>query len=204
MLQINLIPLERRRKERTPLPRFVGIIAIAIVCVVIALYDIKTVVDTNGLKIVLAGKQDTIVGLEKKLAEFPKWQQDKADLLQWASTAEAVKKTRPFKWWTALDVLLDVLADFPTVWIVSFQTSETQSPSAAKPTEATIRFDCRSVGPNPDTMLNLRRRLKNTPELTAIFDGGIIDDLYFDVTPLAEAKEEWAVVFLMELYRLKR
>lgn len=204
MLQINLIPLERRRKERTPLPRFVGIIGVAIVCVGIALYDIKTVVDTNGQRTILSGKKDTIAGLEKKVSEFPKWQQDEADLLQWDSTAEAVKKTRSFKWWTALDVLLDVLADFPTVWIVSFQTSETRSTSASQPTEAMIRFDGRSVGPSPDTMINLRRRLKNTPELTAIFDGGIIDDLYFDVTPLADAKEEWAVVFLMELYRLKR
>jgi hypothetical protein len=206
MLQINLIPPERRRKERVISPLSFALIPALIICLSLLAWDAKMLIDTNNLKNISSEKNKELSNLQNDLKEFSIWQEKSKQLNDWKNAAESVKNSRPFKWWHAIDILLDIFSDFPTVWITSFQTSEGGQTSGRKsPMEAMIKFDCLSLGADTETMTNFRRRLKNTPELTRdIFNGGINEELSFEVTPLNDAKEDFAIKFLIELYRIKK
>ena len=41
MIRINLLPVERRRKEKTPLPRFLILIAGVIACLLLGVWNIQ-------------------------------------------------------------------------------------------------------------------------------------------------------------------
>jgi hypothetical protein len=206
MLQINLIPVERRRKEKTPLPRLFAILGSVAICITLLMLDIKIVLDTNNLKTILNDKSKELSNLQETLKDFPLLQERSKTLIVWKSAADEIKNSRPFKWWQAVDILLDILNDFPTIWISSFQTADKgQMRDSKTPVEAMIKMDCLSLDGSTELMTKFRRRLKNTPELTqTIFSGGINEELSFDLIPLSEAKEEWAVKFLIELYRIKK
>ena len=206
MLQINLIPKERRRKERVISPLSFALIPALIICLSLLAWDAKMLIDTNNLKDTLNEKTKELSNLNNQLKDFPVLQEQSKRLIDWKNAVETVKKTRPFKWWHAMDILLDIFSDFPTMWITSFQTSEGGQAIGKKiPIEAMMKFDCLSLRADTETMTNFRRRLKNTPELTRdIFNAGINEELSFEVNPLNEAKEEWAIKFLIELYRIKK
>lgn len=207
MLQINLIPVERRRKERTPLPRFIVIIAMVIVCLGILIWDVKTLLDTKSLRHDLDEKKKELTSLQESVKNIPELLAKQLLLVAWEVEADIITNSRPFKWWHAVDIIWDIFAEFPTVWITSFQTSD-KGPSGRgrEPMEAMMRFDCRSLGASTTTMTDFRRRLKNTPDLLNIFDAGINKDLFFNLVQNTEsnAKEEWIVSFLIELYRKKK
>jgi len=206
MLQINLIPVERRRKEKTPLPRLVAILGSVAICITLLMLDIKIVLDTNNQKAILNDKNTEYSNLQETLKTFPLLQERSKTLIEWKSAADEIKNSRPFKWWQAVDILLDMLNDFPTIWISSFQTTDKgQIRDSKTPVEAMIKMDCYSLGGGTELMTKFRRRLKNTPELTqTIFNGGINEELSFELMPLTDAKEEWAIKFLIELYRVKK
>lgn len=201
MLQINLIPLERRRKERTPLPRFIVIIAAVIVVLGLLIWDVKTLLDTNKAEALLAEKNKEWSELQKTLTDAPLRQKRVELLREWKTAADKITDSRPFKWWHAVDILWDIFNEFPTVWITNFQTSDKGPTGKTQlPIEAMMKFNCLSFGETTKTMTDFRRRLKNTPDLKRIFTGGINKELSFEVVP---KKDEWVVKFLIELYRVK-
>lgn len=206
MLQINLIPPERRRKERVISPLSFVLIPALIICLSLIAWDAKVLIDTKNEESNLAEQNKALSDLNNQLKEFPVLQDQSKQLINLKNAVEAVTKSRPFKWWYAIDILLDIFSDFPTIWITSLQTSDrVQAIPGKLPIEAMMKFDCLSLSADTDKMTDFRRRLKNTPELTRdIFDGGINEELSFEVNPLPEAKEEWTIRFLIELYRAKK
>ena len=150
MLQINLIPLEKRRKDRTPLPRFLIIIGSIIIVLGLLFWDLTTWVNTNNEK----GKLDVLKQeVEKKkssLVDLSKLQDEKKQLEGWKQAADAVKALRVFKWWEVVDDLWYIFGEFPDIWISSFKGQDTAQNSASKvPIEATLSFDCKGLGEDP-------------------------------------------------------
>jgi cell division protein FtsB len=209
MLKINLIPFERRRKERTPLPRFFGIIVAVVICLGVLGWDVKTMMDTKKVKEDIAGKQAELAKVEAILNQIPALEQKINALKTWKESAEKITKSRVFKWWHAVDTLFDVLHEDEnqTIWISSFECSDKSigGSKVKKAIEAMIKMNCQAVShdeiKSPITvMTDFRRRLKTNPELIDIFNSGINQELSFKLNA-TDAKEEWIVDFLIELYR---
>ncbi|MBI4834593.1 MAG: hypothetical protein HY811_07235 [Planctomycetes bacterium] len=208
MLKINLIPFERRRKERTPLPRFVGIIIAVVVCLGVLGWDVKTMMDTKKVKQDITEKNVELAKVEAILNQIPALEQKKNDLKKWKEAAEKITKSRVFKWWHAIDTLFDVLHENQTVWVTSFECADKAigGTRTKKAIEAMIKMNCQAVAPDESKnpiiiMTDFRRRLKNTPELIDIFNGGINEELTFKLNA-TDAKEDWIADFQIELYRL--
>ena len=200
MLNINLIPLERRRKEKTPLPRFFIIIGVIVLCCGLSVWDVKTWLDTSKLKSDLQGKKADLKERQDAIQDLTQLMVKDADITLWLVQAQ-MTAYRSFKWWHGTDILLDIFNEHPNIWITSFNASGSGKKVTGKPAlEASMRFDCLALGSDTTPMTDFRRGLKNSIDLTNIFNAGINEELSYNLMKL---KDGWAVSFVIELYRDK-
>jgi hypothetical protein len=187
MLQINLIPLERRRKDRTPLPRFLIIIGSIIMVLGLLFWDLTTWVNTNNEKGKLAVLKQEVEKKKSSLVDLSKLQDEKKQLEGWKQAADAVKALRVFKWWEVVDDLWYIFGEFPDIWISSFKGQDTaQNPASKASIEATLSFDCKGLGEDPKLMTNFREKLTlDAPEITNIFNRGITTPAEFSKNKLS-------------------
>lgn len=185
MLQINLLPLEKRRKERTPLPRFLVIISAAVIVILLLLWNIKIIVSTKQEEGQLAECDKKLNSMQEKLAGLSKLQDEEKQLLSWKQTAETVSALRVFKWWYVIDDLLYVFEGFPTIWIGTFGGKDSSAGGGTKSAvEASLSFDCHGLGNDPKLMTDFRNKLAlDSPEITGekgVFNLGITNPPGFD------------------------
>ncbi len=206
MLKINLLPFERRHKDKTPILRLLSIYAAVVLSLVVLFWDVATYLKIGRGRQELDNKKKELIILKEATSGFDTVQKEVDNLKKRTETIETIQASRSFLWWETVDQLLDVVCDNPKMWLVSLEGGELSGKSRSKPgqqIEAELKFDCLSAGLDIDLMTNFRTILKNHPGLKAGFP--VINEIpEFQAKVMTEYKEGWALEFEIELSRIKQ
>jgi Tfp pilus assembly protein PilN len=207
MIRIDLLPLERQRKERTPLPRFMAMNAAIIICMLLVVWNIFLYLDTGRLQEKLTGMKKQLANLLQQTEPYDRMIAEEKKLDAWNKSATEVKNTRSFLWWEKIDEIWDVIYDAKDIWITSLEASDmsASSPSSRAGStktqiESSIKINCLATGASSDKMTNFRIKLKNHSGLKETFDR-LNEPPQFQVIPQPDYQEGFAVKFDIELSR---
>jgi hypothetical protein len=116
MLKINLLPIERRKPERTPLPRFMVVAATALVAAAMVSWVLWILLQIRGVTSDIEDKTAALKRLEERVAEHDKFM-ERINQLK-AKIAEIDSVTKPeSEWWRAINALWDVIHGNKRVWV---------------------------------------------------------------------------------------
>ena len=206
MITINLLPEEKRYKERTPLPRFLLLNAAIITCGLLIVWNLVMWMSLRGKETSLKEEQKILVKLQEQTADFGKKVAEEQELSGWSKSVATVIETRPFVWWEAIDYLWDLIASSQTIWVTSLRGEEgsgTGSKRGSSPVGYVLSFGALSATDDVEKMNDFRIKLRHSPEIIKIFD------LAFQERPnkikqgMPDYKEEYALKFDIELQRSK-
>ncbi|MCK5579578.1 MAG: hypothetical protein KAI63_08650 [Planctomycetes bacterium] len=179
MIQINLLPIERRRKEKTPLPRFLILIAGVIACLLLGVWNIHGCSQLKQAEKQRTEKTQERDQLKVAVAPYQKLQAEEAGMKARKKSIDSVLKTRTFLWWQAVDCLWEVICEYNTIWLTSFEAKgelKGLRREKSQPLEASITFKAFSAGQTVDKVSDFRTRLKThqgspgKPGVADIFD----------------------------------
>lgn len=186
MLKINLLPPEKRKLEKTPLPRFLLIIA-----VVVAFLGVSIV--CTYLWIQIGNKEDQIALLEKNLKELEADVKKFEALSVELTTLEEQKKqiesvvSRPIRWSELIDTVWDIVVSNKRIWLEELKITDAGGasgelkkfmPGTKSPAEMGVVLKCNALGTDLDAMTNFRKDLKTNPKLSSLFNIVNIDPDY--------------------------
>jgi Tfp pilus assembly protein PilN len=205
MIRIDLLPLERQRKERTPLPRFLAMNAAIIICMLLLVWNIFLYRDISILQEKLAAIKKQLSNLLQQTEPYDRMLAEEKKLDSWNKAATEVKNTRSFFWWEKIDEIWDVIYNARDIWITSLEASSA-APSSSRAgatktqIESSIKMNCFSAGASSEKMTSFRIKLKNHPGLKETFDR-LNEPPQFQVMPQPEYQEGFVVKFDIELSR---
>jgi hypothetical protein len=174
MIQINLLPPERRRIERTPIGRFLLIlIGVVVACVQLSyiawILFIEIPNNTNSRN----NKQESLVSESTRLIE-----REHVELTARKKAHEDRVKTvdllkPPFRWSDIVDVLCDELQrEHKKIWLDELRVmkmGELRTRQTALGTneqfESGLYIKAQSAGADPDPLLKLRRDFAQKPAI---------------------------------------
>lgn len=179
MIRINLLPPELRTAERTPLPRFLAMLAmIAIVLGVWAWVGVRYQAVSAAQEKLDLKKQDQ-ARLENQVNT--EWQPLKNRLAQLDKRLGAGQKLEAertiggnarWKWTEAIDEVWDVIWKSPKVWVTNINCNEGGGgaglPAGTK-VDATLSMDCFAASTDFSGMTDFRRRLQEHPKIPKRF-----------------------------------
>lgn len=149
MIRVNLLPPERRRPERTPLPRLLLILtAVALTAIVAGVVGLA-VFRWLGVKGEIEGLQKEKAVMRDNVAKHAKLT---AEINLVKKMEDQVKKlaSRDVKWWKILDEIWMILDAEPAVWIKSFKiVDESKARGLVKQMSASSGSSPRGRGPSP-------------------------------------------------------
>jgi len=169
MIKINLLPVEKRKAERTPLPRFGLILTnVAVLCILLV------VIAFSWFQV--ASKEQEIEGQQKEFDRLAPEVQRYVDLTginaQLTGEYQNLKKVtdqRPFAWWTVFDAVWEVVQNNPKVWLDSIDVLEGKQveskvkaydPAFAGPAGFGVILKCHTGGQDVKNLTKFRRDLK--------------------------------------------
>ena len=177
MIKINLLPAEKRKSERTPLPRFgliLANIAAGAVLVVLVLFEFVrigiAVADQKRLEDRKASLAAVAAEYDRELAEN---QSLEAKLREIKSIAGS-----PIDWWRAVDALWDVVHDNPKVWLDDLQVLDAGTakssvtgydPASTLAPPYGLSFSCHSATADVGPMTKFRNDIRLNPTLKNYF-----------------------------------
>ena len=173
MIRINLLPAEKRKAERTPLPRFFLILTNVAALAILGLYLTYVWFQIRQTEDEIAEAFRTLESLKTAVAEHDKLQQEVAALTAKVREIDSVTE-RPIEWWQAINAVWDVIHQHPKVWIDDLRVlDDKQASSDLKRMDAAskivplygIALKCHVAGSEVDEMTRFRRGLKDHPVL---------------------------------------
>jgi hypothetical protein len=169
MIKINLLPSEKRKAERTPLPRFFLIVINAAALVLfgagIAFYALIKIPSINAR---VKDAQRTRADLQSAVDEHDRLEKDLKALQAKVGQIDQLTR-RNIEWWSAVNALWDVIVDNEKVWIDEIKMLEgKQSAAEFKKADSTFKdtppygvtMKCHVAGDDVETMTRFRTALK--------------------------------------------
>jgi len=207
MIKINLLPPERIRKERTPLPRFLAMIAATVICLLMIFWNVYLFTGNKQKEDELKIKQKDLNELLEKVKPYDQMLVEEKEISDWNNVAKQIKGTRTFFWWEAIDQVWDAIHSVRDVWITSLQAldgppgSFKMVPGRDVKVEAAISMDCFAAGSSSERMTNFRITLKNHQRIREIFNLGLNEPPELTVVAQPESQEGFAMQFKIDLSR---
>jgi hypothetical protein len=175
MIRINLLPVEKRKAERTPVPRFFMIVATAGAAAGIFFYVMYILLEINNVSNQIQDTQNEISALRPKVAEFDRLTQQKAAALAKLSEITSVL-TRDIEigYWRAANALWDVISSHHRVWIDDFRMMDARTaqgeykrvfPDGKDMPPYGFTMKCHVAGAEVKEMSRFREALKSHPVL---------------------------------------
>lgn len=177
MIKINLLPVEKRKAERTPLPRFgliltnVAVFGVLLVVVLWSLVQARQVQD----EIDVVNKD--IERLRPSAEKFDTLTTEKADLDSKLGVLKTVTNERPFAWWQIFDAVWEVVQN-NKVWLDSIEVELGQAAQSKmksnddqwkKNAIVGLKLKCHTGGLDVANLTKFRRDLKGHPILARLF-----------------------------------
>lgn len=173
MIKINLLPTEKRKAERTPLPRFLLIASTAAAFFIMLFYNLfvlKLISDTQDE----IGRQNQVLAdLQPFVAEHDKLVGEQTALQNKVKEIESLIN-RDVEYWRTVNALWDVIHNNPRVWIDDLRILDSrQAPGELKRVDPdtkeavayAITMRCHVAGEEINEMTKFRKALKENPIL---------------------------------------
>lgn len=157
IIRVNLLPPEKRRRERTPLSRFVALVVGTAVNAAIVAFMVKLALDTRGTRQTIESTDKTIRNLTLSvLPEYEKVKKEKDKIEARKIAIDALRKERTIVWSKVLDNVWDVVHANQWVWFTGLTAGE-GTPKGAKtntPLDLYVVLNCNGSANEDDCRKN--------------------------------------------------
>ncbi len=178
IIRINLLPPEKRRRERTPLSRYVALILGTAVNAAIVLFMVKVALDTKSLNEQKTNVEGTIATTEQKvkgaakdrprdvvdkirackpatapcgLCDYDKTKKQVDTIGARKGAIESLKKEKILSWSEVIDAICDVMAANQWVWLTGIDMGEgTRGPRGSIQLDMYLLLNCSSTASEED------------------------------------------------------
>src|SRR5262245_29219774 len=173
MIKINLLPTEKRKAERTPLPRFLLIASTAAAFFILLFYNLfvlKLISDTVDD---IARENKTLNDLAPFVAEHDKLVAEETALKNKVREIESLI-SREVEYWRTVNALWDVIHNNPRVWIDDIRILDSRSapgdlrrvdPDSKEAVAYGVTMRCHVASEEVTEMTKFRKALKEHPIL---------------------------------------
>lgn len=124
IIRVNLLPPDKRRRERTPFSRFVALVVGTAVNAAIVAFMVKIAFDTHGISQRIDTADNTIKIKQLVEPEYDKVKKEKDKIETRRTAIEALKKERIVTWSKVLDNVWDVVNANQWVWFTGLEAGE--------------------------------------------------------------------------------
>ena len=221
MLKINLLPIEKRRQERTPLPRFLAILGGVAAAASLVVYLIFAWLQLGYAEADRDTMQADLAKPKTADIESANATLKKKDEVYKARKAVLDKIRPPFLWTEVLDLLCDKLdATHKKIWfeeIKAFEPNDLRmkQQETGFAVDAGLVVDGFSAGADPSPLLDFRYDVMQKPKVNVeasagakkpgrvmidYFTGGIGRNLAFTVKEQNDFEEGFSQNFKTEFY----
>jgi len=203
MIKINLLPAEKRKAERTPLPRFGLIMADVAVLGVVILFVIISGIQILNTKSQIQTKNEELAALQPAVREHDALLNDVNRLTGELNSLKKVTALRPFQWWKVFDAVWDVVENNKRVWLDSIDLVDGKAAeqrlkafdpdTQIKPSYGVI-LKCHVGGLDVKGLTGFRMDLKNNEYLMKMFPT-VNFDTQWTVTDQKDFLEKYSLDF---------
>jgi hypothetical protein len=168
MIKINLLPTEKRKAERTPLPRFLLIASTAAAFFILLFYNLFILKLISDVKDETVNQNKILTDLGPAVAKHDKLLAEEEALKAKVREIEGLIN-RDVEYWRTVNALWDVIHNNPRVWIDDIRILNTQSaPSELKRVDPDskdvvaygVGMRCHVAGEEITEMTKFRKALK--------------------------------------------
>jgi hypothetical protein len=124
MIKINLLPLDKRKTERTPLKGAGLMIADALVFGVVAILVIISLIQINHVNTQIEAQKKTLASLQDDVKKHDQLMAESIQLGRDFADLEKVTAARPFLWSEVFDAVWDAVNKHKRVWLDSIEVSD--------------------------------------------------------------------------------
>jgi hypothetical protein len=173
MIKINLLPTEKRKAERTPLPRFLLIASTAAAFFILLFYNLFVLKMISDTQDDIARENKALADLQPAVAEHDKLVADELALKNKVKEIESLIN-REVEFWRTINALWDVIHNNPRVWIDDIRVMDTKTapgdlrridPENKEPVAYGVSMRCHVAGEEVSEMTKFRKALKENPIL---------------------------------------
>jgi hypothetical protein len=173
MIKINLLPTEKRKAERTPLPRFLLIASTAAAFFILLFYNLWILKLISDKKDEIANQQAELQRLQPFVQEHDKLLAEETALKNKVREIESLI-TRDVEYWRTVNALWEVIHQNPRVWIDDLRILNSQAaPGELRRTDPEnkeavaygVTMRCHVAGEEVTEMTKFRKALKDHPIL---------------------------------------
>ncbi|MFN7181404.1 MAG: hypothetical protein ACK4NF_01830 [Planctomycetota bacterium] len=173
MFKFNLLPPEKRRLRRTPLPYFIGIIVLIILASFAGIDLTLTIRHHHQLIKKKKNLADRKLQLSQQVLEYEKLLADKTSLENRLKYIQEVEAKKFIVWTRKLDEFLDILQRFPNAWVENISVAvgggEEIEEHRGRKILAVLEIKMVINTLNPAEVITFREAIKN-PENKLIVD----------------------------------
>lgn len=204
MIRINLLPTDRRRREKGPWPKFAATALAAAAIAVVAGLTVWSVSTAERLGREVADREKVLEKARSEAAETSRLDASLAPLRRRAEVVARVERVRRVTWARRLDTVSGILDhDSPRVWLTSIRGTNR---GAGSP-EATLELGCEAARDpqRPAAMGQITGEFVEALRRAFLGPGGDFtryDDRYAEkATPRPATEEGWSNAFTVRLFR---
>ena len=168
MIKINLLPTEKRKAERTPLPRFLLIASTAAAFFILLFYNLFVLKMISDTQDDIARENKTLNDLQPFVAEHDKLVAEETALKNKVKEIESLIN-RDVEYWRTVNALWDVIHNNPRVWIDDIRVLDARNapadlrrvePDNKEPVAYGVTMRCHVAGEEVNEMTKFRKALK--------------------------------------------
>jgi hypothetical protein len=175
MIKINLLPVEKRKAERTPLPRFFLILTTAGVAAGLVLYIAYILLQIKQTEDLITEGNNELARLKPEVERYERLVTEHANVERKLNEIRAlVNRDVEQGWWRAVDALWNVINAHPKVWIDDFRAMDGRTsggdikrvdPQSSEVPPYAVNMRCHVAGSEVHEMTRFRKSLKDHPVL---------------------------------------
>lgn len=180
MIKINLLPSEKRKAERTPLPRFFLIVVNAAALVLFAAgIAFYVLIKIPSIKRDIDDAVRTRQSLQSAVETHDRLQKELQALQAKVGQIDQLTN-RGVEWWQAVNAVWDIIIDNEKVWIDDIKMLDGKAVAGElKKADAAFKdtppyglaMRCHVAGDDVETLTRFRRSLRDNPVLQKIMPG---------------------------------
>jgi len=169
MIKINLLPTEKRKAERTPLPRFLLIASTAAAFFILLFYNLWILKLISDKKDEIAGQQAELQRLQPFVQEHDKLLARQTELQNKVREIEGLI-TRDVEFWRTVNALWEVIHQNQRVWIDDIRILDSKTapgelrrsdPETKEAVAYGVSMRCHVAGEEVTEMTKFRKALKD-------------------------------------------
>lgn len=207
MIRINLLPVEKRHPEKTPLPRFLLVIAGAALTAVLLFFVIAALLKIFDINAQIGDLNKQVSSLAKDEETFDKLSTEKS---QHQAAINDIRQAidRPFDMWHVIDILWSILHAHPRIWLEEIRWLDAKAaesalkrmdPEAKAFPNYGVQLKCRAAGLDSHVITAFRMGLKEHPALSQKLPR-INDNPEWKIDPEKDYDDEYSMAFEVTLW----